>query len=110
MPDLSRISRRHDLPPLTSGNGKSQTIDISDTAIPNIANLEFRPPSVKRVRLNQAGWHYENNYESTQSGTVPFDVLFDGSKYWHQRGKTWIALNTELTKIALTSKLELRRK
>jgi hypothetical protein len=38
---------------------------------------------------------------------VPYDVIFDGSRYWHLKGEIWEDLNTDSTKLRLEKQHEL---
>ncbi len=111
MLDISRIAqKRHtNLLPLESDaqpnkNGKAQR---TDNQPPEIADGPAPTPDVRRYRLDEGGWKIEPDWNSTQKGTVPYDVIFDGSRYWHLKGEIWEDLNTDSTKLRLEKQHEL---
>jgi hypothetical protein len=76
---------------------------------PKIAVGPSPAPDVRRYRLSEDGWSIEEDWDSPQKGTVPYDILFDGTRYWHLHGEHWYDLNTEATKLALVGRYELNK-
>jgi hypothetical protein len=109
MLDTSKLKRHTNLPPLESEgesnhNGNAEGVDKSP---PEIADGPLPVEGVQRYRLNEDGWRIEEDYDSTQKGTVPYDVIFDGSRYWHLKDEMWYDLNKEDTKLELVKEYEL---
>jgi hypothetical protein len=111
MLDISRMTqKRHtNLPPLESDAQPSKNGNTHRTydSPPEIADGRAPTPDVRRYRLDEDGWKIEPDWNSPQKRTVPYDVIFDGSRYWHLKGEIWEDLNTDATKLRLVKQHEL---
>lgn len=91
--------KRHtNLPPLPEERHNNN----SSLALPTIHHAATPVPSRQRYRLNANGWEIETDYESPQKGTIPFDVVYAGSRFWFLSPfGAWQDCNTEQIKLEL---------
>jgi hypothetical protein len=98
--DLNR-KRHTDLPPLPEDKG-CHIPEISYGAPPN--------PSFDRYRLTEDGWVADPDFDSPQEETVPFDVIYDGTRFWFLNPfGVWRDCNTEQIKLSLVDRHKLWR-